>query len=166
MSAFAEHDIAPVPTAKRRFVERMIRVVDLIIYAVIIVGGVGAIGATPNSVVNELGSNSILVWVWGIMLLIGGVFGFIGRLSRRWMVETPATILAMVGALIYAVVLAGTVRTSTTAVVAIAFTLAAAANLFRRWSELQIFAASGSDNVKTLLAEAVRRKTANFTRHS
>lgn len=156
----------PVPAAKRRFVEGMIRVVDLVIYALAVLGGIGAVVATPESVVSELGANSILVWAWGLMLVTGGACGFIGRLFRRWMVEAPATILAMAGALIYVVVLAGHSLNSATAVVTMLFVLIAAAVLFRRWSELQIFATSGSDNIKTMLAEAVRRKTANFSRHS
>lgn len=156
----------PVPTAKRRFVEGMIRIVDLVIYALAALGGLGAVLATPESVVSELGANSILVWVWGLMLITGGVCGFLGRMFRRWMVEAPATILAMTGALIYVVVLAGRSLNSASAVVAMLFVLIAAAVLFRRWSELQIFATSGSDDIKTMLAEAVRRKTANFSRHS
>lgn len=160
-------DIGPVPTRKRRFYEGTVRVVDLIIYAVIAVGGFVAIAATPTSVVNELGSDSFLVWLWGLMLITSGIAGFLGRLTRRWMVETPATVLGIAGTLIYAAVLASLSLSNISAFVAMAFTLVASGILARRWLELQLFAAPPqSENVKALIATAVRRKTANFSRHS
>lgn len=143
----------------------MIRVVDLVIYAAIATGGIYAIAATPGSVEKELGSDNLLIWAWGAMLVIGGVSGFLGRLTRRWMVETPATVLALFGVMIYVVLLARLALTSVTAAVAVFFTLAAAAILFRRWSELQIFASGGKGGKEALLA-AARRKTVNFARHS
>lgn len=159
-------NIGPVPTRKRRFYEGTVRVVDLIIYAVIAVGGFVAVAATPTSVVNELGSGSFLVWLWGLMLITSGIAGFLGRLSRRWMVETPATVLGIAGTLIYAAVLARLSMSNISALVAMAFTFVASGILARRWLELQLFAATQSGDVKALIAAAVRRKTANFSRHS
>ena len=159
-------DVGPVPSTKRRFYEGAVRVVDLVIYAVIAVGGFLAIIATPQSVIKELGSDSFLVWLWALMLIVSGISGFLGRLTRRWMVEAPATVLGIAGTLIYAIVLARLSMTNLSALVALAFTIVASGILVRRWSELQLFAAPQSDDVKALIAAAVRRKTANFSRQS
>lgn len=155
-----------IPVKRRRFVEGMIRVIDLVVYATVTFGGVYALVATPTTVETELGQNSLLIYVWGALLIVGGSAGFAGRLTRRWMFETPATMLAMSGVLIYFVILGRVAFSSLTAAVAAAFTLVAAAVLFRRWSELQIFASSGKDGARAALSAAVRRKTTNFSRHS
>lgn len=157
--------LPPVPPEKHRFIEGMIRVVDLVIYAAITVGGFYALLATPESVVRELGGDSILVYMWSAMLLIGGSIGFIGRLSRRWMIEVPATVLSFAGALIYAFILLNLALANAGSIVAMVFTLIAALILFRRWSELQIFASTARDT-KEILIEAARRKTSNYPRHS
>lgn len=99
------------------------------------------------------------------MLLIGGSIGFIGRLSRRWMIEVPATVLSFAGALIYAFILLNLALANAGSIVAMVFTLIAALILFRRWSELQIFASTARDT-KEILIEAARRKTSNYPRHS
>ena len=156
----------PVPTSKRRFIEGLIRIIDLVIYGAITAGGVYAVIATPGSVEAELGSNSGLIWLWGALLFVGGLCGFVGRLARRWMVETPATILALAGVLIYVVVLGRMALESFTATVSFMLILAAAGVLFRRWSELQIFASGGENDPKSQFIAAIRRKTANFARHS
>lgn len=155
----------PVPTRRRGFVEGMIRIVDLIVYAAIAIGGLYAVMATPTSVEAELGQDSLLIWLWAGLLTIGGTAGFLGRLARRWMVEAPATILAMAGTLIYVIILGRLALTSITATVAVIFAATATALMFRRWSELQLFATTGKDAKSAWLA-ALNRKTADFARHS
>ena len=155
----------PVPTRRRRLVEGTIRVIDLFVYAVIAIGGAYAVMATPTAVEQELGQNSLLIWLWAGLLAVGGVAGFLGRLFHRWMVEAPATILALAGTLIYVIILARLALTSITATVAVIFAVTASALMFRRWSELQIFAMSGKD-VKSQWRAALVRKTADYPRHS
>ena len=155
----------PVPTRRRDLLEGMIRVIDLSVYAAIAVGGFYAVAATPTSVETELGQSPWLIWLWAGLLFVGGIAGFLGRLARRWMVEAPATILAMAGTLIYVIILARLALTSITTTVAVIFAATATALMFRRWSELQIFATTGQD-IKSQWKAALSRKTANFSRHS
>lgn len=155
----------PVPTRRRGFVEGMIRVTDLAVYAATAIAGLYAVAATPTSVEAELGQNPFLIWLWGGLLIVGGTAGFLGRLTRRWMAEAPATLLAMAGTLIYVIILGRLALTSITATVAVIFAATATALMFRRWSELQLFATTGKDTKSAWLA-ALNRKTADFARHS
>lgn len=151
-----------VPPEKRRLLEAIIRIIDIIAYSIIIIGGAYAGFFTPDSVQRELAGADWLVPMWAAFLLIGGTLGMIGRITRIWVLEPPALVAAIVGAAIYFVVLGGTMFQSVTAGVAAAFMLYAMIQMFRRYIELQIF---GTDpNVHSFadrVAEALRRRTAN-----
>ncbi|MDF2578423.1 MAG: uncharacterized protein K0S49_2 [Microbacterium sp.] len=118
---------------------------------------------TPATVVDELTGAEWLIVVWALLLLGGGAAGFVGRLTRFWMVEMPATVLAFAGILIYFVVLGRFATSSITAAVAALLVLVAMGMIARRWAELQIFATDPDhQDFKTRMAEALRRRTANF----
>lgn len=156
-------DRHPVSTARRRRFEAVIRITDLIVYAGVLGGGVYALAGTPSSVADELVGAEWLVTLWALLLLAGGLAGFVGRLIRYWFVEVPATVLAFFGILIYFVVLGRFAFTSITAAVAAAFVLVAMVAMARRWAELQIFATDpDATDFKTRMAEALRRRTTNF----
>lgn len=155
-------DRYPVATARRKRYEAFIRVIDLIAYATVFLGGIYALVATPVTVFDEL-SGTGLIFLWAGLLLIGGAAGFIGRLTRFWFPEMPATVLAFVGILIYFVVLGRYTFTSITAAVAAALVLVAMLLMARRWAELQIFATDPeARDFRTRLADALRRRTQNF----
>lgn len=153
---------APVPIQRRQFFEGVIRFTDLVTYAVIAIGGIYAVTATPNTVVDQLRGAEWLVLVWSALLVVGGAVGFIGRLIRRWMIEVPATWLAGAGILIYFVVLGRYTFTSVTSGVATALVLAAFFGLIRRWAELQIFSSEPDNDFKSRVVQALRRRTKNF----
>ena len=156
-------DRFPVPAARRRRFEVGIRVIDLIVYAAVALGGVFALFGTPQSVVDELDGAQWLIGVWSALLFVGGTVGFTGRLIRFWMVEVPATVLAFFGILIYLVVLGRFAFTSITAAVAAMLVLVAMGMLARRWAELQIFATDPDHtDFRSRMAEAFRRRTQNF----
>lgn len=155
-------DKHPIPPRRRRFYEMCIRLVDLIVYAAVFAGGVYAIAATPSTVVDELGSANWLIVFWSVMLLAGGLVGFAGRLTRFWMVETPATVASFTGVLVYVIVLGRFAFTSITAAVAVALTVVAALTMARRWLELQIFATEPGLNVRGRIVAALGRRTANI----
>ncbi|MEV8269160.1 hypothetical protein AB0P19_02360 [Microbacterium oleivorans] len=152
----------PVPQEKRRVLEAIIRILDIVAYSIVTVGGTYALLWTPDSVQRELANAAWLVPMWAAFLLVGGVMGMVGRITRIWILEPPACVAALVGAVIYFVVLGGTLFESVTAGVAAAFVLYAAIQVARRYVELQIF---GTDpNVHGFtdrIAEALRRRTAN-----
>ena len=156
-------DRYPVDTSRRRRFEAIIRVIDLIVYAAVTVGGVYAVTATPTSIYDELQGAEWLIWLWGGLLLTGGLAGFVGRLVRYWFVEVPATVLAFFGIVIYVVVLGRFAFLSITAAVATTFVLVAAGLVARRWAELQIFATDpDATDFHTRMADALRRRTTNF----
>lgn len=156
-------DRYPIPQTRRHRFEVIIRIIDLVVYGAVSVGGVYALIGTPATVVDELRGAEWLVGVWAFLLLTGGLVGFLGRLLRRWMVEVPATVLAFFGVLIYLVILGRFAFASITSTVAALLVLVAAAIMARRWAELQIFSTDPDhDDFRSRLAEALRRRTTNF----
>ena len=151
---------------RRRRQEASIRVIDMIVYAVAVVGGFYAVLATPVSVVDVLEGAEWLVPVWASLLLVGGAVGFMGRLTRYWMVETPGTVLAFFGVLIFMVMLGRYAFTTITASVAALMAVTALLVYMRRWIELQMFASDPRDgSLSSRLALAIRRRTKNYPRH-
>jgi hypothetical protein len=138
-------DRNPITPEKRRVLEALIRIIDLVIYAAVIVGGVYALIFTPMSVQTELTGWEWLIPVWGSMLLLGGLGGFVGRLTRYWIVEVPSLPLAGVGIGIYFFILGSTAFSSAVAVVATMLILASLLMILRRYVELQIFASEPED---------------------
>lgn len=156
-------DRHPIPTERRRRLEAGIRVIDMLIYFAVFVGGLYALFATPQTVIDELAGSMWLVAVWAGLLCLGGAVGFIGRLTRYWMFEMPSTWLVFAGILIYFVVLGRFTFTSVTAAVAALLVLVAMCAVARRWVELQIFATEpGKHDFRYRMAEALRRRTQDF----
>ena len=161
-------DRYPVSQRRRRAYEAIIRVIDLATYFAVFLGGIYAIVGTPASIADELVGWEWLIGLWSALLIIGGGVGFIGRLSRRWMVEVPATVLAFFGIVIYVAVLGRFAFTSITAVVALLLIIVAALVMLRRWAELQIFSTDPQHpDFRSRVAEALRRRTNDFVqRHA
>lgn len=157
-------DRRPVPAATRHRYEAFIRVIDLITYFAVFVGGVYALAGTPNTVVDELAGWEWVIALWAALLLIGGIGGFVGRITRRWMIEVPATVLAGFGILIYFIVLGRFAFASITSAVAVTLVGVAMLVMVRRYLELQIFASEPGTDFRTRAAEALRRRTADFVR--
>lgn len=155
-------DRYPISDRTRRRWEAVIRVIDVIAYAAVFIGGVYALVGTPNSVVDELRDWDWVIVLWAALLLIGGGVGLVGRLSRRWMIEVPATVLACFGILIYFVVLGRFAFSSITSAVAVALTLVAMLVMMRRYAELQIFSTEPNGDFRARAAAALRRRTADF----
>lgn len=157
-------DRRPIPENIRHRYEATIRILDLIAYTVVFVGGVYALIGTPNTVVDELAGWEWVIGLWAALLLIGGLAGFLGRLTRWWMVEVPATVLAAFGILIYFIVLGRFATASITSAVAVTMVCVAMIVMARRYAELQIFASEPNTDFRTRAAEALRRRTADFVR--
>lgn len=150
----------PPPPEKRRVLEALIRIIDLVIYIAVSAGGLFALIATPTSVQNELTGWEWLIPMWGWMLMLGGLGGFAGRLTRYWIIEVPSLPLAGVGIAIYFLVLGRTAFSNALAVVATMLILAAFLMIVRRYVELQIFATEPDDrDFKSRLAAMLRRRT-------
>ena len=153
----------PVPDKKRIKYERLIRIVDIFAYSAVIIGGIGAGWFTPASVTREMAAIGWIIPLWAFLLLFGGVVGLIGRLTRVWIIEPTADIAALVGILMYSIVLGSSLWTNTYSMLAIVLILVAGAFMLRRYFELQIF---GSDpRLRTFrgkLTAAVHRKTSDF----
>lgn len=157
-------DRYPVSAERRHRFEAIIRIIDLIAYAAVFVGGVYALVGTPNTVVDELAGWEWVIGLWAALLLIGGSAGLVGRLSRWWMIEVPATALAAFGIGIYFIVLGRFAFASITSAVAVTLVCVAMLVMVRRYAELQIFASEPGADFRTRAAEALRRRTTNFVR--
>ena len=156
-------DRHPVEMPRRRRFEAVIRVIDLIVYAAVFASGIYAITGTPKTVADELVGAEWLIWLWAGLLLAGGAVGFVGRLTRYWFLEVPATVLAFAGILIYLVVLGRFAFSYVTAAVATTLVLVALGMVTRRWAELQIFATDpDATDFRSRMADALRRRTSNF----
>jgi hypothetical protein len=156
----------PVPQHRRRFYEAIIRIVDLIVYLAVFAGGVYALAFTPATVTEQLADFPALVVMWSFLLMAGGFVGFIGRLTRHWMTEVPATVAAVFGILIYLVILGRFAFISITATVAVVLIVVAMFFMVRRWAELQIFSTEpGSLAFRERVAAAIRRRTADAVAH-
>lgn len=152
----------PRTNERRRAKEAWIRVIDLIVYLFAVAGGIFALAVPPTTIKTQLEGWEWLAIFWGCMLVVAGVFGFVGRLSRVWLIEAPGTALAIGGGLVYALVLGVTAYSSTTAWVAFCIVAIATLELWRRYLELQIF--TTDPGVKTLadrLRAAMSRRTTN-----
>lgn len=154
----------PVPDRVRHLYEGLIRIIDLVVYVAVFIGGVYALIGTPNSVVDELFGWEWVIVLWAGLLLVGGSAGFMGRLTRWWMIEVPATVLAAFGILIYFIVLGRFATASITSAVATTLVCVAMLLMVRRYAELQIFASEPGTDFRTRAANALRRRTANFVR--
>lgn len=156
----------PRTDERRRTKEALIRIIDLVIYAAAVAGGIFALAVTPESIRDALHGWEWLTVGWGVLLLTSGAFGFLGRLTRFWVVETPGTIGAVFGGLIYLLVLGVTAPASPTAWVAVTLVFIATAALFRRFIELQIFTTDpGARTFADRIEAALRRRTANTVAH-
>lgn len=152
-------DKLPVSPKRRRRFERAIRISDLVIYAAVFAGGIAAVAYTPASATDELIRTPVLIVVWAILLIGGGLVGFIGRLTRYWLVEGPATVSAFFGAFIYLILIGNLALGSATSTLAATLILVAMVSLGRRWFELQIFGTEPDLGWRKRLRAAVHRRT-------
>lgn len=153
-------DENPPTLKRRRLYESAIRYVDMFVYSMVFLGGVALVMLPFGQATEILRGYEVLVVVWAVFLLGGGLLGFLGRLTRYWMVEASATIAAAFGVLIYAVVLARFALESIAATFTWTFVVLAFCLLVRRWMELQLFGSEPGD-WRHRLALALARKTAN-----
>ncbi|UFS59464.1 hypothetical protein [Subtercola endophyticus] len=152
----------PRMNESRKTKEAVIRVIDLVIYFGVFCSGSFAVLATPATVSKALAGLEWLIVLWGILLLLGGLLGFVGRLSRVWAIEVPGTGAAISGCLIYAFVLGYVALSNFTIFVAVILVVIATLTLVRRYIELQIFTYDpGSGTFLTRVRSALRRRTEN-----
>lgn len=145
---------------KRHALEHAVRITDLVVYAVVFLGGLYPLVTPQHLTTDNLLDYQQFIGVWASLLLAGGLVGFIGRLSRYWLVETPATVAAAFGIVIYLVILSqylytvGAVLVFMLAIIAMAF-------LVRRWLELQILATEPGSTWRQRIQDVLSRRTTN-----
>jgi hypothetical protein len=149
----------PISPKRRRRYERAIRILDLIVYFVVTIGGLAAVFATPTSATDALIQQPLLIAVWAVLLLGGGSIGFLGRLTRYWLIEGPAAIAAFSGAAIYLALLFNAALASATTTLAAALVAVAMLALGRRVLELQIFGTEPNAPWKQRIRNAITRRT-------
>lgn len=146
----------------RRAKEAAIRVIDMVVYLFALASGVFALTVPPETIQDWLAGWGWVAVLWGVLLVVAGALGFIGRLTRIWVIEAPGTIAAVFGQSIYLLVLGAAGFSSATVWVALCMIAGAMLALVRRYIELQIF--TTDPEVKSLpgrLAAALRRRTGN-----
>lgn len=159
-------DKRPVDPKRRRRLEAGIRVIDLVVYGAVFLSGVYAVAAPPDTIGGALAGAEVLIVLWSALLLGGGLVGFVGRLTRYWLVETPATVASAFGIAIYLTVLGQYAFSSPTVTVATALFVVALGFMVRRWLELQIFSTEPGAHWRARLQEALHRRTRNVVYRS
>lgn len=137
-------DRYPVGERKRRVIEFCIRIIDIISYIVVTIGGIFALLFTPDSVKAELSGFEWMIGWWAGFLLVGGVMGLVGRITTIWIIEPAADVAAFIGVAMYFVIIGSTAISSVTAAVATCLVFVAGLGVARRYLELQLF---GSDPI-------------------
>lgn len=146
---------------KRR--EATIRWMDITISVVVFISGLLAIFATPYSAANSL--PVWLVYVWAGFLLVGGLMGAVGRLTRIWAIEIPGICAGVVGIAMYFVLLLTSPRISLASYLIMGLVLIAFLCLSRRYIELQIFTTEpGPVNIVERIRIIFSRRTPNYRR--
>lgn len=151
-----------VPPRKRKVIETLIRIIDILCYTVVFLGGIYALFFTPTTVTNELSGFEWMIPWWASFLLLGGTLGLIGRITTIWIIEPGADVLSFVGIMMYFVVIGTTALTSITAAVATCLVFVAALGVMRRYLELQLFGSDPSrKDFKSRLQDALDRRIPN-----
>jgi len=151
---------------KRRRWEAVIRWVDIIVALLVFASGWFAVLATPDSILRQVYFDW-LIWVWGSLLLLGGVLAVAGRFIRIWAIELPGLVAAMFGVAIYGVVLGSiAVGGKPTVWVATCIAVIALITMFRRYVEIQLFILEPRETpartYRDLVREAIKRRTPDF----
>lgn len=137
--------LGPSADKRNRLKALVIRLIDIGIYALVLVGGMFILILTPEAIERQLSDLPWLIMLWSVLLILGGLLGLLGRLTGRWWVEAPGTVISMFGALIYAIVLLGVWAGGERTLVPAAFALVAFLTLVRRYVELQLFTSEPGD---------------------
>jgi heme A synthase len=75
------------------------RPVGLVGYIVAVIMGIACLTVPPRTIENEHGT--ALTFVWGLIMLIGGLGGCLTVYSRWWWAERASILLLMTGLMIY-----------------------------------------------------------------
>lgn len=152
----------PTVNDRRKTKEALIRIVDMLAYAAVFLGGVGAFLYTPATVKSALYGFPVLMVIWGVLLLVGGLLGFVGRLTRIWVIEIPGASAGFFGSAMYFVILGMAAVRLPTAIVAVSLVACMMLLLGRRYVELQILTSEPGDVGFTHKLRAIlRRRTTN-----
>lgn len=139
--------------------ERLIRWVDVVTYFCVMVSGALTLIQPPASVASALDPG----WVvsWAVLLLVSGLFGFVGRLTRYWAIEAPGAAAGATGAALYVFVLIiSTIDGQITGAVASTFVACMSLLMLRRYVELQLFTTDpGDQSYLDRLRRLLKRKT-------
>jgi hypothetical protein len=140
--------------------ERAIWLIDLTAYLLVCIAGLFAAFDSSVYVVSVV-QVPWVIWLWGSLLVGGGLFAFIGRLTRVWALEFFANVWAAAGAVLYAIILVPAVA-SGSSVAVFALVLVAWLFMLRRYAELKIFTSEpGLDTFRKRLDRALRLRTRN-----
>mgnify|MGYP001038523139 CR=1 FL=1 len=106
--------------------------------------------------------SSYTIAIWGSLLLIGGALGFVGRLTRIWVIEIPGASAGFFGSAMYFVILGLAALRLPTAIVAVALVACMMALLGRRYIELQILTSEpGHVRFREKVRQILQRRTAD-----
>lgn len=143
--------------------ERTIWIIDLIAYAVMAVNGASALWFTSPFVQDEIRLPGVII-LWGLLMLAGGLGGFVGRLVGWWALEVLLNVSAWSGAVCYAIIVLSAV-VGGTSLVLLGMVVLAFLGMFRRYCELQIFTSEpGLTTFTEKVRSLLRRRTGYVVR--
>lgn len=111
---------------------------DLAAYAFVGVAGIVAAVSPSGDVENVLGGHPWVVFVWSVLLVLGGGGGVVGRATRVWAIEYVAAVFAGWGLFLYLVILLPPIVNGSGVVLA-SVVFVSWAFVVRRYAELHIF---------------------------
>jgi hypothetical protein len=145
--------------------ERTIWILDLVAYAVMAVNGGSALWFTSPFVQEEIRLPAVII-LWGVLMLAGGLGGFIGRLTGVWAVEVLFNVSAWSGAVCYAIIIFSAVAGGSSLVI-LGMVILAFIGMFRRYCELQIFTSEpGLTTFTEKVRSLLRRRTEYVVRRN
>lgn len=151
----------PKANARRLWLERLIWMLDLSAYGFLGAAGWAAAFDPSDYVVRTMQGMSWVIWLWGWMLLTGGIFSLVGRASRLWVIEYAFNVLAAWGAFLYLLILFPALTSGGSFALA-AVVYVSWAFVMRRHLELNIITSDPRrTNLRQRIHEAMRRRTQN-----
>ena len=153
------HRIPEHPFDRKKF-ETTIRVIDVVMYGLLVLSGVAAVLLVPTEILDSLRDYQFLLITWDALLFLGGLAGLAGRLFRYWAVEMPGVAAGVFGCAIWLVVIIAH-SFHYPEYLLLSFMIAlTTASFIRRWVELSIFTSDPQHStIRGRLHEIFTRRT-------
>lgn len=149
---------------RRKVADVTLEVIDVGVGVFAFAMGIFALNATPPSILREV-QWPPLVWLWALLLIVGGLGLAVGRLAGIWLAQTSGIAAASFGLAIYIVVVSSAAASELGVLVAVGGLAIALALMIRRYVDLQEFTSEwGRLSPVERWRQALKLRTTRVTR--